>query len=144
MASENKLQEVVQSTLAQIRNMIDADTVMGTPVETSSGTTLIPISKVAVGYATGGMDFNDKKGGAAGVPQNFGAGGGTGISVQPIGILCVSKDGDVELINIGVKNPSDPIEQLSDLVDRSPEIIAKIKALFAKEPAQPDEEADKE
>ena len=144
MASENKLQEVVQATLAQIRNMIDADTVMGTPVETSSGTILIPISKVAVGYATGGMDFNDKKGGTAGVPQNFGAGGGTGISVQPIGILCVSKDGDVELINIGVKNPSDPIEQLSDLVDRSPEIIAKIKALFAKEPAQPDEEADKE
>ena len=132
MASENKLQEVVQATLAQIRNMIDADTVMGTPVETSSGTTLIPISKVAVGYATGGMDFNDKKGGAAGVPQNFGAGGGTGISVQPIGILCVSKDGDVELINIGVKNPSDPIEQLSDLVDRSPEIIAKFKTVFAK------------
>jgi sporulation protein YtfJ len=144
MASENKLQEVVQATLAQIRNMIDADTVMGTPVETSSGTTLIPISKVAVGYATGGMDFNDKKGGSAGVPQNFGAGGGTGISVQPIGILCVSKDGDVELINIGVKNPSDPIEQLSDLIDRSPEIIAKIKALFAKEPEQSDEEADKE
>ena len=64
--------------------------------------------------------------------QNFTAGGGTGISVQPIGILCVSKDGDVELINIGVKNPSDPLEQLSDLIDRSPEIIAKIKALFAK------------
>lgn len=135
MASENKLQEVVQATLAQIRNMIDADTVMGSPVETSSGTTLIPISKVAVGYATGGMDFNDKNGGQ-GKPQNFGAGGGTGISVQPIGILCVSKDGNVELINVGVKNPSDPIEQLSDLIDRSPEIIAKIKALFAKDKAE--------
>ena len=132
MASENKLQEVVQATLAQIRNMIDADTVIGTPVETSSGTTIIPISKVAVGFATGGLDFNDKTGGATGKPQNFGAGGGTGISVQPIGLLCVSKDGYVELINIGVKNPSDPIEQLSDLIDRSPEIIAKIKALFGK------------
>ena len=131
MASENKLQEVVQSTLAQIRNMIDADTVMGSPVETSSGTTLIPLSKVAVGYATGGLDFNDKNG-SQGKPQNFGAGGGTGISVQPIGILCVSKDGSVELINIGVKNPSDPLEQISDLIDRSPEIIAKIKAAFAK------------
>jgi sporulation protein YtfJ len=135
MSSENKLQEVVQATLAQIRNMIDADTVMGSPVETSSGTTLIPISKVAVGYATGGMDFNDKNGGQ-GKPQNFGAGGGTGISVQPIGILCVSKDGSVELINVGVKNPSDPIEQLSDLIDRSPEIIAKIKALFSKDKAE--------
>ena len=135
MASENKLQEVVQATLAQIRNMIDADTVMGSPVETSSGTTLIPISKVAVGYATGGMDFNDKNA-SQGKPQNFGAGGGTGISVQPIGILCVSKDGSVELINVGVKAPSDPIEQLSDLIDRSPEIIAKIKALFAKDTAE--------
>ena len=133
MASENKLQEVVHATLAQIRNMIDADTVIGTPVETSSGTTIIPISKVAVGFATGGLDFNDKAGGSQGKPQNFGAGGGTGISVQPIGLLCVSKDGYVELINIGVKNPSDPIEQLSDLIDRSPEIIAKIKALFGKD-----------
>lgn len=133
MASENKLQEVVQATLAQIRNMIDADTVIGTPVETASGTTIIPISKVAVGFATGGLDFNDKTGGAQGKPQNFGAGGGTGISVQPIGLLCVSKDGDVELINIGVKNPSDPVEQISDLIDRAPEIIAKIKSLFGKD-----------
>ncbi len=132
MASENKLQEVVQATLAQIRNMIDADTVIGTPVETASGTTIIPISKVAMGFATGGLDFNDKNGGAEGKPQNFGAGGGTGITVQPIGMLCVNRDGDVELINIGVKNPSDPMEQLSDIIDRSPEIIAKIKALFAK------------
>ena len=131
MATENKLQEVVQATLAQIRNMIDADTVMGTPVETSSGTTLIPISKVALGYATGGIDFNDKTGGAQGKPQNFGAGGGTGISVQPIGILCVSKDGSVELINVGVKTPTDPLELVSDIIDRSPEIIARIKAIFA-------------
>ncbi|MBE6685214.1 MAG: hypothetical protein E7592_06145 [Ruminococcaceae bacterium] len=139
MASENKLQGVVQATLSEIRNLIDADTVMGTPVETSSGTTLIPISKVAVGYATGGMDFNDKNS-AQGKPQNFGAGGGTGISVQPIGILCISKDGSVELINIGVKNPSDPVEQLSDLIDRAPEIIAKVKALFAKD--KPEEETE--
>ena len=132
MATENKLQEVVQATLAQIRNMIDADTVIGSPVETASGTTIIPISKVAVGFATGGLDFNDKAGGAQGKPQNFGAGGGTGISVQPIGLLCIYKNGEVNLIDIGVKAPSDPIEQLSDLIDRSPEIIAKIKALFAK------------
>ena len=70
MATENKLQEVVQSTLAQIRNMIDADTVIGSPITTESGTTIIPISKVAMGFATGGVDFNDKQGGAQGKPQN--------------------------------------------------------------------------
>lgn len=142
MASENKLQEVVQATLAQIRNMIDADTVMGTPVETSSGVTIIPVSKVAVGFATGGLDFNDKTGGSNSKPQNFGATGGTGISVQPIGLLCISKDGDVELINIGVRAPSDPIEQISDLIDRSPEIFAKLKALFTKD--KKEEESDDE
>ncbi len=144
MASENKLQEVVQSTLAQIRNMIDANTVIGTPVETKSGTTIIPISKVALGFATGGIDYNDKTGGAQDKPQNFGAGGGTGITVQPIGMLCVSATGEVELINIGVKNPTDPMEQLSDIIDRSPEIIAKIKALFAKNKKNDEEETEEE
>lgn len=132
MASENKLQEVVQATLAQIKNMIDADTVIGTPIETAPGTTIIPVSKVAVGFATGGVDYNDKSGGAQGKPQNFGAGGGTGITVQPIGLICISKDGRTDFINIGVKAPTDPIEQVIDLLDRSPEIIAKFKAVFAK------------
>ena len=132
MASENKLQGVVQATLSEIRNLIDADTVMGTPVETSSGTTLIPISKVAVGYATGGMDFNDKNG-AQGKPQNFGAGGGTGLTMQPIGFLVIDAAGNVEMLNVGVKNPSDPIEQIADIIERSPEIIARVKALLGKD-----------
>ena len=144
MASENKLQEVVQSTLAQIRNMIDANTVIGNPIETSSGTTIIPISKVAFGFATGGLDYNDKNGGAQGKPQNFGAGGGTGVSVQPIGMLCIDKEGRVDLINIGVKNPTDPMEQIADILDRSPEIIAKVKALFAKNKKDSEETEDEE
>ena len=135
MAAENKLQEVVQSTLAQIRNMIDADTVIGTPVETAAGVTIIPVSKVAVGFATGGLDYNDKSGGSKDKPQNFGAGGGTGISVQPVGMLCISKNGDFEFINIGVKTPADPLEQIADIIERSPDIIAKFKALFDKDEA---------
>ena len=133
MASENKLQEVVQSTLAQIRNMIDANTVIGTPVETSSGTTIIPISKVAMGFATGGVDFNDKTGGEKDKPQNFGAGGGTGLTMQPIGFLVIDADGKVEMLNVGLKNPSDPIEQIADLIERSPEIISRVKALLGKD-----------
>ena len=132
MANENKLQDIIKTSLESIRSMVDANTVIGNPINTDAGTTIIPISKVAVGYATGGMDFNDKNGGAQGKPQNFGAGGGTGISVQPIGILCVSKDGSVELINIGVNQASDPIDQLAGIIERSPEIFAKIKAVFAK------------
>ena len=134
MASENKLQEVIAATLSQIKNIIDADTVIGSPINTASGTTIIPISKVAVGYATGGVDFNDKSEHTQ--PQNFGAGGGTGISIQPVGFLCIDPEGRVEMVNIGLKNPADPIEQISELIDRSPEIIAKIKAIFAKDDAE--------
>ena len=131
MATENKLQEVIAATLSQVKNIIDADTVIGSPIQTASGTTIIPISKVSVGYATGGLDFNSKDG--ASKPQNFGAGGGTGISIQPVGFLCISPDGKADMVNVGLKNPTDPIEQISELIDRSPEIIAKIKALFAKD-----------
>ena len=110
--------------------MIDADTVIGTPIVTASGTTIIPISKVTIGFASGGVDFNDKSGGSKDKPQNFGAGGGSGIALQPVSMLCINKDGRVELINIGVKNPPDPVDQIAYLLERSPEIIAKIKAVF--------------
>ena len=144
MSSENKLQGVVEKTLKEIKNIIGADTVIGQPIE-ANGTAIIPISKVAVGFATGGLDFNDKDSKTSSTQnkdQNFGAGGGAGISIQPIGMLCVSADGSVELINIGVKNPTDPMEQLSDIIERAPEIIARVKALFSKEKDEESEEAE--
>lgn len=137
MASENKLQEIIKTSLENIRTMIDANTVIGTPYTTPSGTTIIPVSKVSMGFATGGLDYSGK---AESQPQNFGAGGGTGLSIQPLGFLVIAPDGSVEMVNIGLKNPSDPVEQLADLVDRSPEIIAKIKAIFKKKPAKEEEE----
>lgn len=137
MASENKLQEIIKTSLENIRTMIDANTVIGTPYTTPSGTTIIPVSKVSMGFATGGLDYSGK---AESQPQNFGAGGGTGLSIQPLGFLVIAPDGSVEMVNIGLKNPSDPVEQLADLVDRSPEIIAKIKAIFKKKPAEEEEE----
>lgn len=136
MATENKLHDVVQSTLAQIKNMIDADTVIGTPINTQSGVTIIPISKVTVGFATSGIEFNDKAGGAQGKPQNFGSVGGSGISVQPVALLCINADGSANLINIGMKNPVDPVESFTDILDRAPDIIAKIKNIF-KKPEEP-------
>ena len=136
--NETKLQDVIQTSLQNIKTLIDTNTIIGTPINHPSGTVIIPVSKVAMAYATGGLDYVGKTDPNA-KPQNFGAGGGTGITVQPIGMLCVDKNGNVELINIGVKNPTDPMEQLSDIIDRSPEIIAKIKALFAKNKTEEEE-----
>lgn len=129
--SENKLQDIIQTSLQNIKTLIDANTIIGTPI-IANGTTIIPVSKIAMGYATGGLDYNGKDE-ASTKAQNFGAGGGTGLSIQPLGFLVINSDGDVEMLNVGVKNPSDPIEQIADFIERSPEILAKIKAILVKE-----------
>ena len=132
MASENKIPEIIKASLENARSIVDANTVVGDPIITQTGTTIIPISKVSVGVATGGVDYNSKKEGQP-KPQNFGGGGGTGLSVSPVGFLIIDADGDVEFINVSNKGKPDPVDQIADLVERTPDIIAKIKALFVKE-----------
>ena len=131
MANENKMQDVIATSLQNIKNLIDTNTVIGTPI-VANGTTIIPISKVSMAYATGGLDYVGKTDPSK-EPKNFGAGGGTGLTMQPLGFLIVDAEGNVDMINVGVKSPSDPIEQIANLLDRSPEIIAKVKSLLGKD-----------
>ncbi len=131
MANENKIPEIIRSSMENIRSMVDANTVIGDPIATNGGTTIIPISKVSVGIASGGIDYNPKKD-AQPRPQNFGGGGGTGLTVAPVGFLVIDADGDVEFLNVTQKGKPDPVDQIADLVERTPDIIAKIKDLFGK------------
>lgn len=133
-SSENKLQEIIQSSLENIRSMIDANTVIGNPISTPSGTVIIPVSKISMGFASGGMDFNGKNEEAMRARlQNFGGGGGTGLSIAPVGFLVVGADGSVDMINVGMEAQNGAIEQVAGVIERSPEIIAKIKTIFVKE-----------
>ncbi len=139
MATENKLQEIIRTSLESIRSMIDAGTVIGDPIATETGVTIVPVSKVSLGYATGGIDYNDKNPSA---PQNFGAGGGTGLTISPVGFLVIKKDGNVEMINVGQPYPQDPIEQITSIIERSPEIFGRIKAVFTKNKPEGDDASD--
>ena len=133
-SSENKLQEIIQSSLENIRSMIDANTVIGNPISTPSGTVIIPVSKISMGFASGGMDFNSKNEEAMRARlQNFGGGGGTGLSISPVGFLVVGADGSVDMINVGMEAQSGAIEQVAGVIERSPEIIAKIRSVFSKD-----------
>ncbi len=134
MANENKIPEIIKSSLENVRSLVDANTVVGEPIITNAGTTIIPISKISVGVATGGVDYGAKAETAK--PQNFGGGGGTGLSVAPIGFLVIDGEGEVEFINVASKGKPDPVDQIADLVERTPEIISKVKALFSKEPKE--------
>lgn len=130
MATEHKLPEIIRSSLESIRSMVDANTVVGEPI-CANGTTIIPVSKISVGVATGGVDYNSKKENQP-RPQNFGGGGGTGMSLSPMGFLVIDKDGDVEFLNVVNKGQPDPVDQIADLVERTPDLIARIKELFDK------------
>ena len=133
-SSENKLQEIIKESLDSIRSMVDANTVIGTPINTPQGVTIIPISKISMGFASGGIDYSGKSDEAIRARlQNFGGGGGTGLSVVPQGFLVIGADGRVELINVGQEQKNGPIEQVADVIERSPEIIAKVKSIFAKD-----------
>ncbi len=139
MANENKLQEMIRTSLESIRSMIDASTVIGDPISTEAGVTIIPVSKVSMGYASGGIDYNGKHHPA---PQNFGAGGGTGLTISPVGFLIIKKDGVVEMINVGQPYPQDPIEQITSIIERSPEIFGRIKAVFKKNKDEGEDSAE--
>ncbi|MBE6556027.1 MAG: sporulation protein YtfJ [Ruminococcaceae bacterium] len=129
MTEENKLQEMIRTSLESIRTMVDANTVVGTPIETASGTTIIPISKVSVGYASGGIDFDGKRDAAR---KNFGGGGGTGLSVQPVCFLAVHAEGSVEVLPLGGDGSTDTVEKLAGLIEKAPDLFAKLRSLFSK------------
>ena len=137
MANENKIQDIIQTSLENIRSMVDANTVIGNPINTESGTTIIPISKISMGFASGGLDFNGKAAETAkdSHAKNFGGGGGTGLSISPVGFLIVNKDGKVDMLNTGVAESKDLLEQIANLLERSPDILEKFKTVFQKKSA---------
>ena len=128
--NENKMQEMIRTSLESIRAMVDANTVVGTPIETPSGTTIIPVSKISVGYASGGTDTSSKKEATAKV--RFAGGGGTGLSVQPVCFIAVDATGNVEVLPLGGNGESDAIEKIASIIERTPDIIARVKAIFPK------------
>lgn len=151
--AENKISGIIETSLEQIRNVVDANTIIGNPINTPGGTTVIPVSKVMVGFASGGVDYlgkNMKKVAStserpAALTTNFGGGGGTGVTVQPVGFLVISPDGSVQLLNVGANSAGsgDKIDSISSIIEKSPDIIGKIKALFDKK-KDDDKSEDKE
>ena len=129
---KNKISEVISSALDGIKNIVDADSVIGTPIETPSGTVIIPISKVSVGFVGGGNDYAGKNVQASG-RNNFGGASGSGVTVKPIGFIVVNSSGAVNVLNID--NPggtNDLGSSIQTIIDKAPEVFAKIKSAFKK------------
>lgn len=147
---ESKLNEMISTSLESIRSIADSSTVVGDPIPTNNGTVIIPVSKVTLGFASGGLDYMPKNAEtktAAATPNTkqpvrvstspcFGGGGGTGVTVAPVCFLVIKADGSVSMLNIS--NPASVpaavgvVDSVTSFVEKTPDIIERFKAMFGK------------
>ncbi len=112
-----KLPNMLETTIQKIREMVDVNSVIGQPISTLDGVTIIPVSKVTVGFAGGGSDFVNAKGGE----NPFGGGVGGGVSVTPTCFLIV-KDGNVRMMPVAA-----PANTTADrIVEMVPDTLDKL------------------
>ena len=119
---EHPINNLMSTVMENIKGMIDVDTVIGEPVETSNGTMIIPISKVGFGFAAGGSDIPSQ--GAA--DKSFGGGSGAGVSISPVGFLVVTAE---QIKMVPVSSGSTPIDKLVDYI---PLAIDKVNSMIKK------------
>ena len=127
--SEHPIEALMKTTLDSIKQMGDVNTIVGDAVETVEGTVIIPISRVAFGFASGGGEYQMQevgdKGGQGGGKMPFAGGAGAGVSVQPVAFMVVGK----EHIKLMPANSSGMIERI---IEMSPQIIDELQGVVKK------------
>ena len=126
---DHPIGDLMQTTLENIKDMVDVNTVIGEPIPTVNGPTIIPVSRVSFGFLAGGGEYDLNK-----LPETdtpFAGGGGAGVSVQPVGFLVVDQDG-VKVL------PAQHLTAWERAVNCAPQFLEDIKALIPKkeEPAK--------
>ncbi len=116
--SENNIKTVMDTTMDKLRTMVDADTIIGTPIVVGN-VTLLPVSRVSFGLATGGSDFPSKNG-----QELFGGGGGAGVTVNPVAFICINGD------NVHMMPVYSEMNTIDKAINMAPELIDKVKSLF--------------
>lgn len=119
---DTKVKDLVTSAMGKIHEMSDANTIMGTPVTIDGGVTIIPVSKVSYGFASGGSDLPNKA-----EKELFAGASGAGITVTPMGFLVVS-NGEVQLLQMNLD-----VSTSSAIVNMVPDVFNKVAGLFKKD-----------
>ena len=129
--AEHPINGLMGVTMDKIRELVNSDTIIGEPVSLPDGTTILPVSKVTFGVATGGSDFAAKQS-----KELFGGGSGAGVTVVPVAFLVV-KDGNVRTIQL-----ADPNNSLERAITMLPELVDKLAALLKKEKTEAEAPAE--
>ena len=122
--AEHPIQGLMNVTMDKIRQMADSNTIIGKPIKTDDGTTILPVSRISFGFASAGTDFDGKN---AANKDLFGGGSGAGVNIEPVAFLVV-KDGCVRTIQL-----SDGSNTIDRALTMLPELVDKVSALLKKE-----------
>ena len=120
--AEDNISNIMNVTMEKIRALVDSGTVVGDPIVVND-ITMIPISKVSFGLASGGSDFPRKTPGE----NLFGGGGGAGATVTPVGFLVI-KGSDVRMVNVNYNESS-----VERAVSAVPDVVERITSIFKKD-----------
>lgn len=126
--SENNIKGILDVTMEKLKGMINADIITGAPIVVD-GITMVPVSRVSYGLATGGSDFPSKSG-----QDLFGGGGGAGVTVVPVCFIVV-KDGNVKMLPI-----YNDLTTVEKAISMAPELVEKAKEIFKKKDNKETEE----
>ena len=129
--AEHPIQGLMNVTMDKIRQMADSNTIIGKPIKTDDGTTILPVSRISFGFASAGTDFDGKN---AANKDLFGGGSGAGVNIQPVAFLVV-KDGCVRTIQL-----SDGSNTIDRALTMLPELVEKLTTLVKKDAKAPAEE----
>lgn len=122
--SDCSINNMVDTTIEKIKNLVDVNTIIGETIKLDEGTTIIPVSKVSYGFASGGSEFAGKK---TNNENLFGGGSGAGVTISPIAFLTVNRDGNIRVL-YAEPSPS-ATEKVIDLV---PDMVDKIGSMIKK------------
>jgi len=126
MEHNHPINDLLSTTMEKIRTMVDANTIIGQPIQ-AEGVTLIPVSKLSFGFASGGSDFTTKNQKPA-TPNTFGGGTGAGAKLEPLAFLVVKGD-SVRLLSVAPP-PATTVDRVIDMV---PEVVDKVTGFIEKQ-----------
>ena len=130
MDKNNPIGDLMQESMAKLRELADTNSIIGQPIHTPDGVTLIPISKVSFGFGTGGGDYGKVQ------PRPFGGGGAAGVKIDPVAFLVI-KDGITRVLPVAVP----PVSTVDRIVEMVPDLMDKAEQFLDKKKAEKEQES---
>lgn len=133
MNESTKIEGLVKTALEKVHELAECETVVGKPIVTADGTTIIPVSKISVGFASGGSDLPTKSN-----KETFGGGSGGGVTITPIAFVAIYK-GEAKLLQLTANAPKE-----NAIIDMVPQVIDKITEFIDKKKSEENTDSTEE